>query len=171
AGRRPPADRGRPGRQPWRRPGDGARATGRRGADARVRGAPGGGVSQPVRGAGRRDAPPGRELEAGGVHQRGDRGPTGLRPEDGREQAEVDPPEMGAGVMREPEATVDGDPTVAEFERIVKVCDGFEAQWRRGERPRIEEFLARNPSLPRPFLFRELLALELELARSEGKTV
>ena len=70
--------------------------------------------------------------------------------------------------MREPEATVDGDPTVAEFEQIVKVCDGFEAQWRRGERTRIEEFLARHPSLPRPALFRELLALELELARAAG---
>ena len=70
--------------------------------------------------------------------------------------------------MRERETAVDGDPTEAEFEQIVKVCDGFEAQWRRGERPRIEVFLARNPSLPRPALFRELLALELELARAEG---
>jgi len=62
---------------------------------------------------------------------------------------------------------VDGNPTVAEFEQIVKVCDGFERQWRRGERPRIAEFIDRNPSLPRSALFRELLALELELAPSE----
>ena len=43
--------------------------------------------------------------------------------------------------MRELEAAVDGDPTEAVFEQIVKVCDGFEAQRRRGERPRIEVFL------------------------------
>jgi eukaryotic-like serine/threonine-protein kinase len=72
--------------------------------------------------------------------------------------------------MPESKATVDVDRTMVEFERIVQVCDGFEAQWRRGERPRIEEFLARNPSLPRPVLFRELLALELELARAEGRS-
>jgi len=70
--------------------------------------------------------------------------------------------------MRGSEAAVDVDPTMVEFERIVKVCDSFEAQWRRGERPRIEEFLGRNPSLPRPVLFRELLALELELAQAAG---
>ncbi len=64
----------------------------------------------------------------------------------------------------------DGDPTTAEFEQIVRVCDGFEAQWRSGYRPRIEEVIARNPSLPRPVLFRELLALELELARTSGDT-
>ena len=63
---------------------------------------------------------------------------------------------------------VDGEPTVADFERILQVCDGFEAHWRRGERPRIEDLLARNLSLPRSALLRELLALELELTKASG---
>jgi hypothetical protein len=72
--------------------------------------------------------------------------------------------------MQDPKATVDADPTLVEFERIVTVCDEFEAQWRRGERPRIAEFLTRHPSLPRPALFRELLTLELELVGAEGRS-
>ena len=66
------------------------------------------------------------------------------------------------------ESMGDGGATVAEFERIIEVCDRFEAQWRSGQRPRIEEFIAPNPSISRPALLRELLALELELARREG---
>jgi serine/threonine protein kinase len=72
--------------------------------------------------------------------------------------------------MPGPGASVDGDATVPQFERILGVCDLFEAQWRRGERPRIEDFLTRNSSLPRTALFRELLALELELASAAGIT-
>jgi serine/threonine protein kinase len=63
--------------------------------------------------------------------------------------------------------TTRGDTTVEEFGRIVEVCDHFESRWRSGERPRIEEVLAEHPSLSRPVLLRELLALELELARDE----
>jgi predicted Ser/Thr protein kinase len=70
--------------------------------------------------------------------------------------------------MRRAASTLDGDKTEAEFERIVEVCDRFEAQWRGGQQPQIEEFLARNPSVSQPALLRELLALELELARSKG---
>jgi serine/threonine-protein kinase len=73
---------------------------------------------------------------------------------------------MGAGLMGRSEARVDAESTRAEFERIVAVCDRFEAQWRRGERPQIEDFLAGHPSISRPALLRELLALELELARA-----
>jgi serine/threonine protein kinase len=68
--------------------------------------------------------------------------------------------------MDRPDATADPEPTAAEFERIVAICDRFEAAWRGGERPRIEEFLAANPSISRPALLRELVALELELARA-----
>jgi serine/threonine protein kinase len=70
--------------------------------------------------------------------------------------------------MQGPERTADDDLSTAQFEQILNICDDFEAKWRRGERPCIEEFLTRHPSLPRPALFRELLALELELARAEG---
>jgi eukaryotic-like serine/threonine-protein kinase len=70
--------------------------------------------------------------------------------------------------MGQTESTVDGDRNAAEFGRIVEVCDRFEAQWRRGQRPRIEEYFQRNPSISMPALLRELLALEIELARAEG---
>jgi hypothetical protein len=70
--------------------------------------------------------------------------------------------------MGRAESMLDGDKTAVEFERIVEVCDRFEAQWRGRQRPRIEEFLARNPSVSRPTLLGELLALELELARADG---
>jgi eukaryotic-like serine/threonine-protein kinase len=69
-------------------------------------------------------------------------------------------------MMYRPESTIHGDPRAAEFEQVVKVCDSFEAEWRQGHQPRIEEFLARNPSVSAVDLFRELLALELELARA-----
>jgi hypothetical protein len=36
--------------------------------------------------------------------------------------------------MGRAELTANGDPTVAEFERIVEVCDRFDAQWRRRQR-------------------------------------
>jgi serine/threonine protein kinase len=69
--------------------------------------------------------------------------------------------------MRPSGLTTRGDTTVEEFGRIVEVCDDFESRWRRGERPRIEDVLAEHASLSRPVLLRELLALELELARDE----
>lgn len=40
--------------------------------------------------------------------------------------------------MRRAESTVDGDPTVAGFERTVGVCDRCKARRRPGERRRIE---------------------------------
>ena len=52
-------------------------------------------------------------------------------------------------------------------ERVVRACDRFEAAWRGGQRPRIEDHLAEVPEPERPALLRELLALELELRRGE----
>ena len=70
--------------------------------------------------------------------------------------------------MERAESTAEGGATAAEFARIVEVCDRFGSSVACGERPRIEEFLGRNPWLPRRGLFRELLALEIELARTGG---
>jgi predicted Ser/Thr protein kinase len=70
--------------------------------------------------------------------------------------------------MGEPGAVIGGDLSEDQFEQIVRVCDDFEARLRRGEMPRIDEFIQGNPTLPGPALFRELLALELELARPVG---
>jgi hypothetical protein len=54
------------------------------------------------------------------------------------------------------------------LQQIDRVCDAFEAAWRAGERPRIEDFL--EPGVePRSELFRELFARELELRREAGE--
>jgi serine/threonine protein kinase len=46
---------------------------------------------------------------------------------------------------------------------VDEVCDRFEDAWKDGQRPRIEEYLAEVPDPDRVLLFRELLALEIEL--------
>jgi serine/threonine protein kinase len=55
--------------------------------------------------------------------------------------------------------------------RIDAACDRFEAAWRSGHDPRIEDVLAVVDAADRPALLRELLALELELHRGRGERV
>ena len=65
----------------------------------------------------------------------------------------------------------DGEGRLARpSERVDEACDRFEAAWRAGQQPRIEGFLVDADAADRPALLRELLALELELARAEGGT-
>jgi serine/threonine protein kinase len=53
--------------------------------------------------------------------------------------------------------------------RVDALCQRFEAEWRAGHQPRIEDFVAEADE-PRPVaLFRELLALELELRGQENR--
>ncbi len=66
---------------------------------------------------------------------------------------------------RHPEA---GPPPRWHAERVDEICDRFEADWRAGRRPRIEDHLDAAPDSGRPDLFRELLATELELRRADG---
>jgi len=54
-------------------------------------------------------------------------------------------------------------------QRIDAACDRFEAAWRAGQGLRIEDELAGARESDRPALFRELLALELELRRGRGE--
>ena len=51
---------------------------------------------------------------------------------------------------------------------IDDACDRFEAAWRAGDGPRLENFLAGAPRAAGAALLRELLLLELELARADG---
>jgi hypothetical protein len=53
--------------------------------------------------------------------------------------------------------------------RVDAACDRFEAEWRAGRAPRIEDVLAAAPEAERPALLRELLPLELELRRGDGE--
>ena len=58
-------------------------------------------------------------------------------------------------------------PTLAE--RVDAACDRFEAAWKAGERPRIEEHLEGAAESERPALLGELLALELAYRRRGGE--
>jgi serine/threonine protein kinase len=53
--------------------------------------------------------------------------------------------------------------------RVDKLCDRFEKAWKDGQRPGIEAYLAEVPEPDRVPLFRELLALEIELLRNGGE--
>ncbi len=53
--------------------------------------------------------------------------------------------------------------------RVDAVCQRFEVEWRAGSEPRIEDFLPQADQPQRAALFRELLALELELRRDRGE--
>ncbi|HZW32297.1 MAG TPA: tetratricopeptide repeat protein [Isosphaeraceae bacterium] len=65
----------------------------------------------------------------------------------------------------------DGRRPDSPAQRIDAACDRFEAAWRAGQEPRIEDVLARADETDRPALLRELLALELELRRGRGERV
>jgi hypothetical protein len=60
-----------------------------------------------------------------------------------------------------------GDRPLRTSERIDEVCDRFEAAWRAGQAPRIDDYLDQTQELDRPALRDELLALERELRRSQ----
>ncbi len=61
------------------------------------------------------------------------------------------------------------DDPLARARSIHRACEAFEAAWRLESRPEIAEYLERSPPDERPELFRELLALELELRRDRGE--
>src|SRR5262245_9226486 len=53
--------------------------------------------------------------------------------------------------------------------RVDAACDRFEAAWRGGERPRIEDFLAEFSVDERPELLYELISLDAECRRRRGE--
>lgn len=59
--------------------------------------------------------------------------------------------------------------SVDEALRLEKVCDRFEADWRDGRRPLIEDFLLDQQEPARRVLLRELLLLELCYRRKAGE--
>src|SRR4051794_34690400 len=58
--------------------------------------------------------------------------------------------------------------TLTDQGRVVGACDRFEADWRAGRAPRIDEYVAAVPEPERDALRSELLALEAELNRQGG---
>jgi Leucine-rich repeat (LRR) protein len=55
------------------------------------------------------------------------------------------------------------DPSLSIAERVDAACDRFEAEWKAGSRPRIEDYLAAVPESDRQELRQALVAIELEL--------
>jgi formylglycine-generating enzyme required for sulfatase activity/predicted Ser/Thr protein kinase len=58
----------------------------------------------------------------------------------------------------------------AELSGLVAACERFEARWRAGGDPRIEDFLEGVAPPIRPRLLRELLAIEIELRAARGES-
>jgi serine/threonine-protein kinase len=52
---------------------------------------------------------------------------------------------------------------------VDRACDAFEAAWKAGSGPRIEDYLGRVPAPGRPALLQALVAIELELRRRRGE--
>src|SRR5262249_40927418 len=62
-----------------------------------------------------------------------------------------------------------GSLSVSGVDRLDAACDAFESAWRRGNRPRLEDFLEDAGGTESGELFRALLALELDLRRIDGE--
>jgi serine/threonine-protein kinase len=60
-------------------------------------------------------------------------------------------------------------PGLSAAYRVNAVCDRFEAAWRAGTSPRIEDELPELAESDRPALLRELVALEIEIRRRLGE--
>ena len=60
--------------------------------------------------------------------------------------------------------------SIRPSERIDEACDRFEAAWRSGSAPWIEDYLAEALEVDRPALLGELVALERELRRHRGES-
>jgi serine/threonine-protein kinase len=71
--------------------------------------------------------------------------------------------------MDQPGLTKDAGRPARASERVDAACDRFEAAWRAGAGPRIEDYLDRADADDRPALLRELVALERELRRRGGQ--
>jgi serine/threonine protein kinase len=52
---------------------------------------------------------------------------------------------------------------------LERACDRFEAAWKAGRRPRLEDYLGEMPEAGQPALVRELLLLDVALRRDRGE--
>jgi serine/threonine-protein kinase len=58
---------------------------------------------------------------------------------------------------------------LAQARRVDQICTAFEAAWKAGQRPRIEDFLPAGPEGERAAILRELVPLEAEYRRQAGE--
>jgi tetratricopeptide (TPR) repeat protein/tRNA A-37 threonylcarbamoyl transferase component Bud32 len=71
--------------------------------------------------------------------------------------------------MNEIDGASEADLSATKIEQIEQTCDRFEAGWRMGRRPRIEDHLEGVEGIQRHTLFQALLAIELEYRREFGE--
>ncbi len=90
-------------------------------------------------------------LEDGGRDQRRDRRAAGLRRDDRRAQAAAHPRPLdeGGDLMSDATPTEEGNRSPSLGGRVEAVCDRFEAAWKAGRRPPIEDYLGEVPEAAR----------------------
>ncbi len=84
------------------------------------------------------------------------------------EPANARPPTPPAAPAGWPLST--GSLSLTLVRQVDGVCNRFEAAWRAGERPRLEDYLRDVPATAQAALLRELLALEIAYRRDAGET-
>jgi len=67
------------------------------------------------------------------------------------------------------ESSSGSDPSPSQLPRLILICDRFETIWRKGQRPRITEFLDEVAEPERTAAFRELVAIDLRLRQELGE--
>jgi eukaryotic-like serine/threonine-protein kinase len=71
--------------------------------------------------------------------------------------------------MSEADSTANVGTSTAADDRIDEICDQFEAPWKAGERPSVEEYLVRGDASDRGGLLRELVILDLFWRKRAGE--
>src|SRR5260221_3875564 len=105
-------------------------------------------------------APSRRRAKTRGLYRRRDRRAVRLYSSHSRAEAGSDPPDLvGVRTVMSRVDTGRSRPPENRAERVDLVCDRFEADWRAGRHPRIEDLLDTAPAGDRSVLLRELLAL------------
>jgi predicted Ser/Thr protein kinase len=81
----------------------------------------------------------------------------------------VDRTNAAGVIMGEPYRIGAGTLPPAQVLELERACDRFEAAWRAGRRPRVEEYLGETPEPARSKLLRDLLTLDLAYRRLAGE--
>src|SRR5262249_38931420 len=69
------------------------------------------------------------------------------------------------------ESSSSEDPLPLDLAREVeRLCDRFEAAWRSGSPPRLEDHLAQGPETLPPTLLRELILLDIHSRQARGES-
>jgi eukaryotic-like serine/threonine-protein kinase len=72
-------------------------------------------------------------------------------------------------MMTEVPSATDNRRRLSPARRVDAACDRFEAAWRSGQDPRIEDYLEAAAQAERPALLRALITLEVELRQGRGE--